>query len=394
MLLPTASIHIVIINLLKTNKFNYIITLARKRPGAGGGGMDLEKIEIRTINDLVKLPWFEFGEDGRLRVKRGAGVPEIIDDHSHLGWSYYFGGVVDHLDGSQPVRYFYNYDEPQDIMNGRGHPTAPEKKLIERDIYMILFRCPPISRAQNVPNLLDEMDRMNVSHICLLPVEIPLRSRHARQTFEAAATSERLIPFAGVHPQTPSYEKRIRDMAAQGARGLKYHPEFQFCPPDNKRAMRIFAVCEELGLPVLAHSGCTGAEPPWMQKLASMDRYRVIFESFPKLPFILGHAGLRFVPEALAYAKEFEQVYLDLSGQPANVTKEIINGADVNKILYGSDWAFYPMAVTLARTLVATEGMPEARQKILHDNAHKLLHLDKKHHPAYDKVAGAPQPAN
>jgi uncharacterized protein len=355
----------------------------------GGRNMELGKIEVKTYNDLSKLPWFELAEGGRIRVKPGAGVPNIVDDHSHLGWSYFFGGVINHLDASKPVWYFYNYDEPQDVLNEKGHPTEAEKKMIEHDIYMMLFRCPPIARAQTVPNILAEMDELNVTHTCLLPIEIPLRSRHARQTFAAVADTPRLIPFAAVHPQTPTYEKRIRDMVLQGARGLKFHPEFQFCAPDSKRAMQIFEVCESLGLPVLCHSGCTGTEPPWMQKLAGIERYRVIFKTFPKLSFILGHAGLKNVPEALDYAREFEQVYLDLSGQPVYVIEDVIANADINRILYGSDWAFYPMAVMLARTLVATEGKGDARQKILHDNSYKLLHLDKERHPAYEKVAGA-----
>ncbi len=338
--------------------------------------MDLEKIEIRTFNDLAKFPWFKFREDGKLIVDPEAGVPTVIDDHSHLGWSYFFGGVINHLDGSKPVKYFYEYDTPQDVMNEKEHPFPAESKMIEKDIYLIIFRCPPIARTQTAPHMLDEMDRYNVQNLCISPIEVPFRSRHARQTFATCSHfSDRLIPFAAVHPQTPSYEKRIRDMVAQGAKGFKYHPEFQFVAPDNKKTMRIFALLEELGLPVLCHSGFTGAEPGFMQKLAALPRYRVVFETFPKLNFILGHSGLKNIPEALAYAKEFPQVYLDLAGQPANMIKEIIKGADVNKILYGSDWPFYPMAVTLARTLLATEGNPEARQKILHDNAARLFKL-------------------
>ncbi len=340
--------------------------------------MDLEKIEVKTYGDLAKLPYFKLGEDGKLRINPEAGIPPIIDDHSHLGWSYFFGGVINHLDPERKVWYFYDYSEPQDVLNEKAHPTPAEKKMIEHDIYMILFRCPPIGRAQTVPNMLEEMDLFNVSHICISPIEIPFRSRHARQTFAATAAScpERLLPFAAVHPYTPSYEKRIRDMVAQGARGFKYHPEFQFVAPDSKKAMRIFALCEELGLPVLCHSGFTGAEPGFMKKLAALPRYRVVFETFPKLNFILGHAGLNNVTEALEYAREFPQVYLDLAGQTAGVIKEIIGKADTDRVLYGSDWAFYPMGVTIARTLIATEGKPDVRRKIMRDNAARLFKIN------------------
>jgi len=342
--------------------------------------MDLDKITIRTQSDLVKLPWFKKDDGGNLVINPDAGVTEVIDDHSHFGWSYFFGGVIDHMDASRPVQYFYDYDVDQDVLNEKTHPTREEAKLVEKDIYMILFRCPPIARTQTAPHMLAEMDRLNVKHIFVAPIEIPIRSRHARQTFATCdKCGGRMIPYAGVHPYTPSYEKRIRDMVAQGARGFKYHPEFQFVAPDNKKALRVFALLEELDIPVLCHSGFTGTEPPFMQKLAALPRYRVIFESFPKLKFILGHSGLKNIPEALAYAKEFPQVYLDLAGQTAECTREIIQKADNDKIMYGSDWPFYPMAVTLARTLVATEGMHESvRKRVLHDNAARLFKLDQR----------------
>ena len=44
-----------------------------------------------------------------------------------------------------------------------------------------------------------------------------------------------------------------------------------------------------------------------------------------------------------------------------------------DRIVYGTDWPFYHQALTLARVLLATEGAPDLRRAVLHDNAARLL---------------------
>jgi predicted TIM-barrel fold metal-dependent hydrolase len=46
-------------------------------------------------------------------------------------------------------------------------------------------------------------------------------------------------------------------------------------------------------------------------------------------------------------------------------------GAD--RLLFGSDWPFYHLAVTLAKVLIVTEGRPDDRYAILRGNADHLL---------------------
>lgn len=341
--------------------------------------MNFSELDIRCMDDLLKLPWFDKNEAGKIRFKPGADVPPVYDNHSHLGWSYLFGGVIDHMKDDLPLRYYYDFEKPtpEHLLDEQGHPTAAEAKLIENDIYVIMFRCPPVSRTQTVPHLQREMDLFDVRGIAIAPIEIPIRSRHARQTLAACeiAGDKRLIPYAGIHPQTPNPEKCIAAQIKRGAKGLKFHPEFQFVAPDHPKAMRIFAACEKLKLPVLCHSGCTGKEPGFMQKLAAMERYDIVFKTFPELQFVLGHAGIKYNDEAVAYANKYPQVWLDLAGQTTPQIRNILKRADNDRILYGSDWPFYPMAVTLARTLVALEDFPQSRLKVMYSNMERLLDL-------------------
>lgn len=56
---------------------------------------DFRELNIRTLSDLDKLPWFEKNAEGQPLVKASAGIPPVIDTHSHVGWSYGFAPAID-----------------------------------------------------------------------------------------------------------------------------------------------------------------------------------------------------------------------------------------------------------------------------------------------------------
>ncbi|MFA6448798.1 MAG: amidohydrolase family protein [bacterium] len=337
--------------------------------------MNYENLNIRSIPDLAKLPWFESDERG-IRLRRDAGIPPVIDTHTHLGFCYGFSARIDLKAKTPSVEYFFDYSLPQDILNNR-HVSSPETAAaVDREMWWIMLKRPPRAKTHTLPNLIDEMDRCGITRAVALPVEIPYWPRHSRHTLKTCRGQDRVIPFASVHPLAPNPRERLAWFMSQGCKGTKYHPEFQFHPPDSPQALRFFGYCEEMGVVVLSHSGNTGAEPAWIQKLSALSRFRVIFKRFPKLKFILGHAGIRSLDEAIAYSREFPNVYLETSGQPVPALRKIFKETDSDKVMFGSDWAFYPIAVCLAHALVSTEGRPELREKYLHGNATRLLGIE------------------
>ncbi len=335
--------------------------------------MDCEKLNIRTIPDLVKLPWFESGPSG-VRLRPDSGLPSVIDMHTHLGFSYGFSPRLDLTAKTPEVEYFINYNKPSDVLGALNNSLKDDKET-ELDMYLIMVRQPPRAKTHTLPNLLEEMDRFGISRAMSLPIEIPFWPRHGRHTLETCRGQDRVIPFAAVHPWDPDPRRRLKWYLKHGCPGLKYHPEFQFHPPDSTHALRLFGHCEELGVVVLSHSGSTGSEPVWMRRMSALPRFRPVFERFPKLRFILAHCGLFSVDEAIAYSREFPNVYIETSSQPVPVLKKIFREADNDRVLFGSDWPFFPVSVPLACALVATDGNPELREKYLHLNAARLLRL-------------------
>jgi len=339
--------------------------------------MDFQSLNIRRMSELDRLPWFEKNPAGQLRLQTESGVPPVLDIHAHVGWSYGFARPVDYSARNEVI-YFYDYEVDQDTLGEERHPFPVEQKRLGKEINSSLYRLSPASATHTAANFAAEMDRFNVRHACLLPIEGPLFSRHAEDTIRASALDPRFIPFAAVFPWPWGKRKidRLANLLSRGARAVKVHPEFQFMAADHPHQLKLFEWCAENRVPVLAHCGYTGVEPEWLRAKAEPDRFRLALQKFPKLQLLLAHTGLSRRMETLAVARDFpKQVWLDISGQSAPDMKTILDGFDRERICFGSDWPFYPLAVALARSLVATEDCPDYRDELFLKNGARFLGL-------------------
>lgn len=337
--------------------------------------VDLDALNIRTVGELDRLPWFSKDEQGQLRLRGGIGLPRIIDLHAHVGWSF---GIAPRIDmaACPPLIHMFDYDVDQEFLLDEVHPTKDEMSVQTREWLLTFLTRTRLSRTHTAANLLAHIERFNYEHVCLMPLELPFHARHAFETLAASKMDPRLIAFAAVGPRRWGARKEsiLRTLLDDGARGMKFHPEFQFTAPDHPDAMRLFEWCEAHDVLVLSHCGYGGSEPAWMRRNSELERFRPMLEAFPKLRVVLGHTGLSQWQKALPLAKQFaEHVWLDVSGQHAGVIREILGAYDRARIVFGSDWPYYPLPVALARVLVATEDRPDWRADILHDNAARLL---------------------
>lgn len=176
--------------------------------------------------------------------------------------------------------------------------------------------------------------------------------------------------------------ERLPDL---GLKGLKFHPSMQQFYPNDRRFYPLWEKAQEVGLIVLFHSGTTGvgagrpggggiklgyARPiPYMDDVAA---------DFPRLTVVLAHPAWPWQEEQLAMLVHKPNVYMDLSGwSPKYFSPSLVTYANhmvPNKVLFGSD---YP-GITPERWLRDFEQAgfnDDVRQRILHDNAAKLLGL-------------------
>jgi uncharacterized protein len=190
---------------------------------------------------------------------------------------------------------------------------------------------------------------------------------------ERSPARDRFVPFASVHPRDAGWREQLRVFAARGAGGVKLHPEMQRFAPDDREAMAIYGECERLGLPVIFHAGRSGIEPEAVRPYALIRHYVPAIEAHPHVQFVLGHAGARDVADAITAAQRFPNVWLEVAGQGATQLAAIVDTVGPERVLFGSDWPFYPLAATLAKVLLVTEGRPAARSAILRDNAERVF---------------------
>ncbi len=195
------------------------------------------------------------------------------------------------------------------------------------------------------------------------------------------------IGFCSVDPRKgkAAVEELERSVLSLGLRGLKLHPIHQAFFPDDPAFIPLFAKAEELGIPVLMHSGyaAAGANAPggggfelaYSRPIPHVDS---LAARHPDLTIIMAHPAWPWIQEQVAVALHKSNVFIDLSGwAPRYIPKELISEASGRlrkKILFGSDYP-YISPVTWLEQFQELDIRDESRPLILHDNAARILNF-------------------
>jgi len=71
-------------------------------------------------------------------------------------------------------------------------------------------------------------------------------------------------------------------------------------------------------------------------------------------------------------AKKHKNVWLDIHGQGVNRVQAMIKELGPERLMFGSDWAFYPEGSMLVRMLIATENDNTVRKMLFSENAKRF----------------------
>jgi predicted TIM-barrel fold metal-dependent hydrolase len=162
-----------------------------------------------------------------------------------------------------------------------------------------------------------------------------------------------------------------------GAKGLKLHPNFQQIFPHDKHLFTLYETYQEYCLPLILHSGLTGREGRFRSRdsFASLKFIEVIPKHFPQLPLVLAHAGISQYKMAITMAQRYENIYLELSGQPTQHIRHALSVLGSERLLFGTDWPFWNQSLALRAVREAVENDHAAAQRILYRNAKNLLQI-------------------
>jgi predicted TIM-barrel fold metal-dependent hydrolase len=191
--------------------------------------------------------------------------------------------------------------------------------------------------------------------------------------------------YANPHDGLKAIDEVTRGYEKLGLRGLKVHPPGQAFFPNDEKFYPLWQRCSDLGIPVLLHTGQTGvgARMPggggiklkYGQPIPYIDDMAA---DFPDLNIIMAHPAVPWQEEQLSVLVHKPNVYMDLSGWSPKYFRPILvqymNSIVQDKCLFGSD---YPVIMPdrWMRDFETLTLKPEVRQKIMLDNAKKLLKL-------------------
>jgi predicted TIM-barrel fold metal-dependent hydrolase len=186
--------------------------------------------------------------------------------------------------------------------------------------------------------------------------------------------SERIVPFASIHPGFPDPEAEVERIAAAGIRGLKFHPQYSECPMDDPRVVRIARAAAKAGLAMLFHSGYDLAYEK--EDLASPDRVRRIHEAVPELRMTAAHLGgwerWSEVLELVAGQEIYLETSYTLGRCPPDVLERIFAKHRPEFLLFGTDAPWRDQKEDLAR-FMALPLSDDLKRRILWDNALRFV---------------------
>jgi predicted TIM-barrel fold metal-dependent hydrolase len=305
-------------------------------------------------------------------------VDPIIDAHGHLGDILYPGGgrLIDAL-GVEKKAVF--------------DPTAVSEAWLHRDPLRLgrlgygLFAA-GITRAERarnatatLENFRRSLDEVGISHGVCLPVPPHVTFRDLQR---AAGRDVGVIPFTGVDFGSEMDPGAVfAEEVRAGARGLKLHPIIQRTPLTSPKTLAAVEAFAPHGLPVLFHCGISsyylGRERSRQEPRYGGVRYGAeLARSFPRVPFIAGHAGLFQVKQVMRELGGLSNVWVDTSFQSVARVRALIDVFGPERVLFASDWPYgnRPPALEIARRACAGDRGLERR--ILFENAAQLLRIE------------------
>ncbi|GAB5450929.1 MAG: hypothetical protein Hals2KO_12570 [Halioglobus sp.] len=362
-----------------------LLAQQREREAATAGKGPYGPQVYRGYRGLAELPWFELDASGRLRCNDET-VPQAIDVHCHLGMSVLFEPRLDLQARTPRVRHLLDCDAEEpgcrldlDVYANNNFTEDALGDLSRSTVAQALWGS-AFAETQTIPNLLDEMDAMRVQQAIILPIKMGLpfgdrQTERWRDAIDEAGVDDRLISGLSIFPRGKTRIEEMRAHASTGARLMKIHPTVQAFYPDDPDMMEVYEEAQRLGLVIFYHGGRAGIEPESRHRYAVPRHYEAVLANFPQLQVILGHAGARDGEAMLELALRYDNAWLGIHGQGVTRLEEMIQRTGGERLLFGTDWPFYHLGMSLAKVLICTDtpGRLELRKRILRDNALTLF---------------------
>lgn len=195
--------------------------------------------------------------------------------------------------------------------------------------------------------------------------------------FREVPTVRGLLQYVIVNPLQPkTYEQARRMLQAPWCVGIKIHPE-EHAYKITDHGEELFSFFEEIGAPVMTHSGCPNSLPIDFVPFANRH---------PGAKVLLAHLGngagddgrVDLQVQAVQAAQQ-GNLWVDTSSSRSilpGLVEWAVKEIGAERLLFGSDTPLYHVAMQRIR-IEAAEITAAAKQQILRDNAVKFFRLSK-----------------
>jgi predicted TIM-barrel fold metal-dependent hydrolase len=227
-----------------------------------------------------------------------------------------------------------------------------------------------------ISSLLASMDRAGISISVVASIATKPSQWESILRWSRSIASQRIVPFASVHPEDPQALDHVDRIAEAGIRGVKLHPYYQAFEVDERRLYPLYERFRRRGLVFLCHTGFDIA----FERIRRADPVRIaaVSRDLPGLKLVTSHLGAWQDWDEVERHLLGTEVYMDVSYSfpfmPPQKARGLLMGHPQTHLLFGSDSPWADQEETL-RTVLDMELGERRLEALLCRNAARLLDL-------------------
>ena len=257
-------------------------------------------------------------------------------------------------------------------------PQIAAKTLdaLKANVYNVRGESVPAYTEGTVESLRQSMAENGVDISVVMPIATKPKQTPTINSYAKEITGGNIISFGSLHPMQDDWEEVITDLARQGFKGIKIHPQYQNVYVDSPEVIRIVKKADELGLYTMFHAGVDIGVPT--SELCNPERLKRLLDYVSGKYIIAAHLGsFEMWDEVEKYLVGSEMCF-DISYACSHIEKEqflrIIRNHGAEKILYGSDSPWKSQSSPLEE-LKKLDLAQEEMDMITHKNALRILDI-------------------
>lgn len=302
---------------------------------------------------------------------------KIIDIHGHIGDILYpDGGELIFKDGIKFPVSFWEWFLCERVLYEETFFFRIAEKFSP---YWSVRRERKRNATATLENLRKSLEDTNIIKCVCAPVAPNITYD---DILAAVKIEPRIIAFA-----SPDFTCEISEMKDKlstdlknGAMGVKIHPIIQEVEADSETVMASVDTLQSFSIPVLLHAGPATYYLPSENKTrfidySSIERIERLISTFPKVNFIVGHAGLDDFKKVIDIISKHKNAFVDTSFQYPQAIKNLIESFGCERVMFASDWHYGLRKPAIKAVIKACGDNITLQNMIFHENAACLLKL-------------------